>query len=72
MPLSSVAQPGIRQSPQRQNLPCFGRDARMHGTTTFGNVFFFNGNRETSISLIDTVGFDDPERDADATINLTM
>ena len=38
------------------------------GTTTFGNVFF-NGYRETSESLIDTVGFDDPERDADATIN---
>ena len=71
MPLSSVAQPGIRQSPQRQNLPCFGRDARMHGTTTFGNVFFSTAT-ETSISLIDTVGFDDPERDADATINLTM
>ena len=37
------------------------------GTTTFGNVFF-NGNKETPVSLIDTVGFDDPERDADATI----
>ena len=37
------------------------------GTTTFGNVFF-NGSRETPVSLIDTVGFDDPERDTDATI----
>ena len=36
-------------------------------TTTFGNVFF-NANREKPVSLIDTVGFDDPERDADATI----
>ena len=37
------------------------------GTTTFGNVFF-NGIKETPVSLIDTVGFDDPERDTDATI----
>ena len=36
-------------------------------TTTFANVFY-NGNRETPVSLIDTVGFDDPERDADASI----
>ena len=67
MPMSSVAQSGIRQSPQRQNLACFGKDS-CTGTTTFGNVFF-NGNRENSISLIDTVGFDDPELDGDATIN---
>ena len=37
------------------------------GTTIFGNILY-NGNRETPVSLIDTVGFDDPERDADATI----
>ena len=37
------------------------------GTTTFGNVFF-NGIKETPVSLIDTVGIDDPERDTDAAI----
>ena len=71
MPMSSLAQSGIRQSPQRQIFPVSvsAETQGCTGTTTFGNVFFFNGNRETSISLIETVGFDDPERDADATIN---
>ena len=37
------------------------------GTITFGNVFF-NGIKETPVSLIDTVGIDDTESDTDATI----
>ena len=44
--------------PATPNLPCFGfgRDARMHGDYHIWKCFFFNGNRETSISLIETVG----------------
>ena len=37
------------------------------GSTTFGNVHY-NGSREHLVSLIDTIGFDDPDRDTDATI----
>lgn len=31
-------------------------------------VFIHAGNKERHMSLIDTIGFDDPERDADADI----
>ena len=37
--------------------------------TIIFKIVFTNGTRDTPISLIDTVRFDDPERDADTTIN---
>ena len=50
MPMSSVAQSGIRQSPQRQNLACFGKDSSMHGDYHFWERVFQRKQGEFYIS----------------------
>ena len=48
-------------------IPVSASEHGCTGTTNFGNVIF-NENRDSQMSLTDTIGFDDPKRETDALI----
>ena len=56
---------------QQQPLPVSASEQGCTKTTIFGNVIY-NYNRDSHMSLTDTIGFDDPKRETDALIILNL
>merc|ERR1712037_443010 len=64
---SSLCNVFTGHSPDAQIFPVSAAAESCTQSTQFAETFF-NGDKEKPISLIDTIGFDDPSNDTDANI----